>query len=95
MVIVPDDIEDAKSCFVLRYTKEGMALAIPVDSVDNAVCVVEKLDPVTVLKEDMESWLAAKLDPDVVDKLEATVESPTSVVLRFDPMTVLKEDMES
>ena len=36
-----------------------------------------------------------KLDPDVVDKLEATVDSPTSVVLKLDPVTVLKEDMES
>ena len=32
-----------------------------------------------------------KLDPDVVDKLEATVESPTSVVLKLDPVTVEKE----
>jgi hypothetical protein len=48
VVIVPDDIEDAKNCFVLKYSKEGAAFAIPVDSVDNAVCIVEKLDPVIV-----------------------------------------------
>ena len=50
--------------------------------------MVLTLDPVDVLK-------ATKLDPAVVDKFEATVESPTSVVLKFDPMTVLKEDIES
>ena len=49
MLILPEDIEEAKKAKVLKYTKLGTALAIPIDKVDRANCVIEKLLALVVL----------------------------------------------